>query len=103
MERRWVYESPGSNTVRARISAYHRCASPSIEEIAGSGGVLVKMLAAGVCGTDRSIYSGQYGEAPEGSDFLVIGHENFGQVQSIGANVWSRPSKPLTNRATTSH
>ena len=34
----------------------------------------------GVCGTDREIVSGAYGEAPPGSDRLVLGHESYGEV-----------------------
>jgi threonine dehydrogenase-like Zn-dependent dehydrogenase len=37
-------------------------------------------LALGVCGTDREIVSGAYGEAPPGSERLVLGHESFGEV-----------------------
>lgn len=44
------------------------------------GPVLVEMLSMGVCGTDREIVSGEYGEAPEGRTHLVLGHENLGRV-----------------------
>jgi glucose 1-dehydrogenase len=44
------------------------------------GPVLVGGLAVGLCGTDREIVAAQYGEAPEGSGFLVLGHENLGRV-----------------------
>ncbi len=37
-------------------------------------------LVLGVCGTDREIVSGAYGEAPPGSDRLVLGHEFYGEV-----------------------
>ncbi len=49
--------------------------------------VLVRMLAAGVCGTDDDLNSGVIGEAPEGSDFLIIGHENLGEVAAVGKDV----------------
>ncbi|MFC3690125.1 glucose 1-dehydrogenase [Aquipuribacter hungaricus] len=49
---------------------------PSPEE----GSVLVRTVAVGVCGTDREIMSGEYGEAPPGEDRLVIGHESLGRV-----------------------
>jgi threonine dehydrogenase-like Zn-dependent dehydrogenase len=45
------------------------------------GEALVRVLEAGVCGTDREIYEGVYGAAPPGSDFLVLGHENLGRVE----------------------
>jgi threonine dehydrogenase-like Zn-dependent dehydrogenase len=41
---------------------------------------VVRTLALGICGTDREIVSGAYGEAPPGSDRLVLGHESFGEV-----------------------
>ena len=60
---------------------------PSIDEIAGRRGVLVKVLRVGVDGTDKEINNADYGAAPEGFDFLVIGHEGFGVVEEVGANV----------------
>ncbi|HUR98200.1 MAG TPA: glucose 1-dehydrogenase [Pyrinomonadaceae bacterium] len=60
---------------------------PSIDEIAGGRGVLVKVLRVGVDGTDKEINNADYGAAPEGFDFLVIGHEGFGIVEEVGANV----------------
>jgi glucose 1-dehydrogenase len=44
--------------------------------------LLVDALAVGVCGTDREIVSGEYGEAPAGEDRLVMGHESLGRVRS---------------------
>ena len=44
------------------------------------GAILVRTLALGVCGTDREIVAGEYGEAPAGSERLVLGHELFGEV-----------------------
>lgn len=60
---------------------------PSIDEIAGGRGVLVKVLRVGVDGTDKEINNADYGAAPEGDNFLVIGHEGFGVVEEVGANV----------------
>ena len=40
------------------------------------GSLLVRTLALGVCGTDREIVAGDYGEAPPGSERLVLGHES---------------------------
>ncbi len=45
------------------------------------GSVLVDGLAIGLCGTDTEIVAAQYGEAPPGSDYLVLGHENLGRVR----------------------
>ncbi|HYT32396.1 MAG TPA: glucose 1-dehydrogenase [Thermoanaerobaculia bacterium] len=60
---------------------------PSIDDIPGGRGVLVRLLRCGVDGTDKEINSGDYGAAPPGYDFLVLGHENFGRVEAVGKNV----------------
>ncbi|HEY0136203.1 MAG TPA: glucose 1-dehydrogenase [Nannocystis sp.] len=44
------------------------------------GAVLVEMVAVGVCGTDREILHGDYGEGPGGEQALVLGHESLGRV-----------------------
>ncbi len=49
--------------------------------------VLLKVLYVGVDGTDREINEGIYGTAPEGSDYLVIGHECLALVEEVGSNV----------------
>ncbi len=60
---------------------------PSLDEISNGRGVLVKVLRVGVDGTDKEINAAEYGAAPPGYDFLVIGHEGFGQVEAAGPNV----------------
>lgn len=60
---------------------------PSVSEIKDGRGVLVEVLRGGACGTDREINNGEYGVAPDGSDFLILGHENFGRVVETGENV----------------
>ena len=60
---------------------------PLVSDVPNGRGVLVKVLRVGVDGTDREINAAEYGTAPEGYDFLVIGHEGFGQVEAIGPNV----------------
>ena len=60
---------------------------PKIEEIKDGRGVLVEVLRVGACGTDREINNAEYGIAPRGFDFLVLGHENFGRVVETGENV----------------
>jgi threonine dehydrogenase-like Zn-dependent dehydrogenase len=60
---------------------------PSIDDIGDGRGVLVKVLRVGVDGTDKEINNADYGAAPEGEDFLVIGHEGFGVVEEVGPNV----------------
>src|SRR5262245_50297560 len=60
---------------------------PSVSEVTGGRGVLVKVLRVGVDGTDKEINAAEYGAAPPGFDFLVLGHEGFGQVEAVGPNV----------------
>src|SRR6266513_1001832 len=60
---------------------------PSPGQVPNGRGVLVKVLRVGVDGTDKEINAAEYGQAPEGYDFLVIGHEGFGQVLAVGPNV----------------
>ena len=60
---------------------------PSVNDIPNGRGVLVKVLRVGVDGTDKEINAAEYGAAPESYDFLVTGHESFGQVETVGPNV----------------
>lgn len=60
---------------------------PSIDTIPDGRGVLVKVLRVGVDGTDKEINNAEYGAAPAGDDFLVIGHEGFGVVEEVGTSV----------------
>ena len=62
---------------------------PSVRDIPNGRGVLVKVLRVGVDGTDKEINAAEYGAAPEGYGFLVLGHESFGRVESVGPNVTS--------------
>src|SRR5947207_14876919 len=61
--------------------------SLALEEVEGPqpgpGQVLTRTLAIGICGTDRELIDGAYGEAPPGRDCLILGHESLGRV--IGA------------------
>jgi threonine dehydrogenase-like Zn-dependent dehydrogenase len=49
--------------------------------------VRLRMLDVGICGTDKEIVNFQYGSPPEGSPYLVIGHESLGEVVETGAQV----------------
>jgi threonine dehydrogenase-like Zn-dependent dehydrogenase len=60
---------------------------PLLEQVPNGRGVLVKVLRVGVDGTDKEINAAEYGAAPPGYEFLVIGHEGFGQVEAVGPNV----------------
>jgi len=47
------------------------------------GEALVRVHEVGLDGTDLEILEGQYGEAPPGEDYLIIGHESLGRVQEV--------------------
>jgi threonine dehydrogenase-like Zn-dependent dehydrogenase len=61
--------------------------APRLDDIPGGRGVLVRVLKVGVDATDKEINEAKYGAAPPGYDFLVLGHESFGVVEEVGANV----------------
>src|SRR5881392_2158282 len=60
---------------------------PSLDEIPDGRGVLVEVLRVGVDGTDKEINAAEYGDAPDGHDYLITGHESLGRVVEVGANV----------------
>jgi threonine dehydrogenase-like Zn-dependent dehydrogenase len=60
---------------------------PVLSEVPGGRGVRVEVLRVGVDGTDREIHDAEYGEAPDGSSFLVLGHESLGRVVEVGPAV----------------
>jgi glucose 1-dehydrogenase len=60
---------------------------PSLHDVPDGRGVLVRMLRVGVDGTDKEINAAEYGMAPPGDDFLIIGHESFGVVEAVGPAV----------------
>jgi threonine dehydrogenase-like Zn-dependent dehydrogenase len=49
--------------------------------------VKIRMLEVGICGTDKEICRFEYGTPPEGSDYLIIGHESLGEVVEVGPAV----------------
>ncbi len=49
--------------------------------------IKVKIIAVGICGTDREEAIGGRADAPQGEDRLVIGHEMLGSVVEIGSKV----------------
>jgi glucose 1-dehydrogenase len=57
---------------------------PTIER---STDVKLRILEAGICGTDREITSFEYGAPPVGSPYLIIGHEALGEVVEVGSGV----------------
>jgi len=60
---------------------------PRLDDVPDGRGVLVEVLRVGVDGTDKEINAAEYGAAPPGDDFLVTGHESFGQVVEVGPDV----------------
>ena len=60
---------------------------PTLAKFKDGKGVLVKVLKVGVDATDREINEALYGNAPPGDKHLVLGHECFGVVQEVGAQV----------------
>jgi len=55
--------------------------------ISSATDVKLRMIDVGVCGTDKEIVSFQYGTPPQGSEYLVIGHESLGEVVQTGPGV----------------
>ena len=60
---------------------------PSIDDVPAGRGVKVDVIRVGLDGTDKEIDAGEYGAPPPGFDYLVTGHEGFGVVTEVGANV----------------
>jgi len=94
-ERRVRSLVPGAATMKAvavqpgRAGSVHLATvpKPSIDEVPDGRGVLVRVLRVGVDGTDKEINAAEYGMAPPGDDYLVLGHESFGRVAGVGPNV----------------
>jgi len=70
--------------MRAVTLAPGKAGSQQLDEVpepaAQEGALLVRALAVGVCGTDRELIDGAYGEAPAGRERLILGHESLGRV-----------------------
>ena len=49
----------------------------------------------GVDDTDKEINDAEYGDPPEGYDFLVTGHESFGRVLEAWPNVQGLQNRRL--------
>jgi len=60
---------------------------PQVDDVPNGRGVLIKILRVGVDGTDKEINAAEYGAAPAGDDYLIIGHESFGRVEAVGPHV----------------
>lgn len=62
-------------------------AKPKVDDVPDGKGVLVRVLQVGVDATDKEINEAEYGAAPEGDEYLIIGHESFGVVEEVGPEV----------------
>jgi len=60
---------------------------PSLDEVPGGRGVLVRVLRVGVDGTDKEINAAEYGAPPPGDEYLILGHESLGKVEAVGPSV----------------
>ncbi|MBI1997857.1 MAG: glucose 1-dehydrogenase [Deltaproteobacteria bacterium] len=74
-----VAVTPGKKSVGIIDHPEPRLSSPT--------DVKLRMIEAGVCGTDKEICAFEYGTPPSGMEQLVIGHESLGEVVEIGAQV----------------
>jgi glucose 1-dehydrogenase len=55
----------------------------------GAGEVLIRMREVGIDGTDTEVVESVHGgDAPEGADYLILGHESLGQVADLGDGVF---------------
>ncbi len=59
----------------------------AIPRVTASTHLKIKTIEVGICGTDREICSFAYGTPPDGSDYLVLGHEALGEVVEVGSGV----------------
>ncbi|MBM3835015.1 MAG: zinc-binding dehydrogenase [Verrucomicrobia bacterium] len=59
----------------------------AMPQITGAYDVKIRALDVGICGTDKEICTFVYGSPPNGSEYLVLGHESLGQVVEVGAGV----------------
>ena len=60
---------------------------PRLDDVAGGRGVRLRVIRTGLCGTDADLAAGEYGRAPEGDDYLVLGHESLARVSEVAAAV----------------
>jgi glucose 1-dehydrogenase len=72
--------------VRALVTTPGRASAVHVDDVPepAPGGVAIRTLEVGVCGTDREIADGQFGTAPPGEEQLVLGHELLGVVERGG-------------------
>ncbi len=61
----------------------------AVPEIVSETQVKLRMLEVGICGTDKEICHFDYGLPPNGSEYLILGHESLGEVVEVGSGVSS--------------
>ncbi|MES1247605.1 MAG: alcohol dehydrogenase catalytic domain-containing protein [Actinomycetota bacterium] len=72
--------------------------STRVEEIPEpDGGTLLRVLEVGVCGTDREIAHGLFGNAPPDAQTLVLGHEVLAEVVETGELVTATVRRSCRN------
>ena len=86
LRRPHVYNDEGARQAEPR-SRFRSCDVP-IPQI-GPGDVLVRVEKAGLCGTDRHIYSWDGWAQKRVNPPLVVGHEFMGTVAAVGGAVRS--------------
>jgi glucose 1-dehydrogenase len=74
--------------MRALVTTPGEAGSAAVAEVPdprpAPGEVLLRTLEVGVCGTDREIADGHFGEPPDGARRLVLGHELLAEVVHDG-------------------
>jgi threonine dehydrogenase-like Zn-dependent dehydrogenase len=74
--------------MQALVTTPLQAASTRTAEVADPerrpGGLLIRTLEVGVCGTDREIAAGEFGSPPPGETDLILGHELLGVVVEGG-------------------
>jgi threonine dehydrogenase-like Zn-dependent dehydrogenase len=89
--------------MRAVVITPRRPDSDRLQELPepqpAAGEATVEVIGVGVDGTDDELVSGAYGEAPDGEDHLVIGHECLGRVvDPAGSLVQGQLVVPIVRR-----
>ena len=69
---------------KREVALFDQHVMPSLS---APGHAKIRVIEVGICGTDREICSFAYGTPPDGSDYLVLGHEALGEVMEVGAGV----------------
>jgi len=60
--------------------------SQASPELSSPTQIKIRTIEVGICGTDREICNFDYGTPPEGSEFLVLGHEALGEVIEVASS-----------------